>query len=275
MSNFFLSVTSLKELKNAIRALYPVSSGHLSEGLAFSLGFNTHAALLTEINTKDYLPRSFPIDDAKFLSRLRDLDVRLGSWPGLSAFIDDTSERKSAVNGEKIPSHVHSMMQAADWRDLKMLPATRDTNFWFYSVSAIHGPRFMFNVTRPLLDDARSMSGSISKIRMTMNPLNAYTTAISAFDKEKNLSEKMALGEPMALAMTAYAIDQKSWRSLISDQTSDDKHVLVLDWETQAGPRCCQAGFKTPSGLLPDKEALIALSMALYEKSYGVKPKTF
>lgn len=273
MSNFFLSITSLKDLKNAIRAVYPVSSGHLSEGLACSFGFNTHAALLAEMNTKNYLPREFSIDEERFLKRVGDLGIKLDNWPGVSAFIERSSEKKSAVNGEKSPNHVRSMLQAADWEDLNRLPSTRDTNFWFYSVSAIHGPRLMFNVTRSLLGDARSMSGTIASIRKALSPLGAYTTAISAFDEESNLSEKMALGEPIALAMTAYAVDQKSWLSLVSDKTNDEKHILVLDWETPAGPRCCQVGFMTPPGTLPGKEDLISISMAIYEKSYGAKPK--
>jgi hypothetical protein len=166
------------------------------------------------------------------------------------------------------------MLEGADWNDLKRLPATRDTNFWFYSISAIHGPRLMFNVTRPLLDDAKSGCGKISTIKLMMNPLDGYTSALQAFDDEKVLSEKIALGEPMALAMTAYAIEQKSWISLVDNQAHDEKHIVVLDWRTHASIRCCQAGFITSPGVMPGKETLIDLSMALYEKSYGVDPKT-
>ena len=178
------------------------------------------------------------------------------------------------LNSEKSPSKVRRILETADWKDLKRLPASRDTNFWFYSIRAIHGPRFMFNVTRPLLDDAKSASGTISNIRLRMNPLDGFMSAITAFDEEKNLSEKISLGEPMALAMTAYAIDQKSWLALIKDETEDDKHILVLDWKTRSGGRCCQAGFISPKGSMPDSEALIEVSMALYLKNYGVAPKT-
>lgn len=120
------------------------------------------------------------------------------------------------MSAEQKPDMVRRMLETADWNDIKRLPATKDTNFWFYSISAVHGPRIMFNVTRPLLDDAKSGSGKISTIKRMMNPLDGYTSAIQAFDDAKDFSEKISPGEPLALAMTAYAIEQKSWLSLLT-----------------------------------------------------------
>lgn len=78
----------------------------------------------------------------------------------------------------------------------------------------------------------------------------------------------------MALAMTAYVVNQPSWNTLVGDTTADEKHVLVLDWKTKAGPRSAQACFMTAPGKMADKSMLLEVSMAIYNKHYGAKPKT-
>lgn len=175
---------------------------------------------------------------------------------------------------EQHPSQVSAKLKAADWSDLSRLAATKDTDFWLYSVSAVSGPRFMFNLTKPLLQDIRSGSGKIAEVGRLMNPLDLYTSAIAGYDGASSLAEKMSLGEPMALAMTSFVVNQPSWNTMAADNTADEKHVLVLDWETKAGPRTAQACFITPAGKLPDKSVLIEVSMAIYNKHYGAKPKT-
>lgn len=175
---------------------------------------------------------------------------------------------------EHHPRKISAKLRAADWSDLSRLPATKDTEFWLYSVSAVSGPRFMFNVTNPLLQDIRSGSGKIAEFSRLMSPVDLYTSTIAAYDGASSLSQKMEIGEPMALAMTSYVVNQQSWRVLASDGAQDEKHVLVLDWETKAGSRSAQACFITPAGKMPDKSMLIEVSMAIYNKHYGAKPKT-
>ena len=175
---------------------------------------------------------------------------------------------------EKHPPQILARLQAADWSDLSRLPRTKDTGFWLYSISAISGPRFMFNITTPLLKDILSGSGKIAEIVRLMNPLDLYVSAIAEYDSKHDFARKLELGEPMALAMTSFASSQNSWKSLVDDKTNDEKHVVVLDWETPAGQRTAQACFITPAGNMPDKATLIEISMAIYSKHYGVKPKT-
>lgn len=176
------------------------------------------------------------------------------------------------MDTEKSPSQIRARLEAVSWDDLDRLPATRDTNFWFYSISAIHGPRLMFNVTEPLLRDARSASGKIAEIRDHMSPLDGLASALTAYDDETDVYRKMAYGEPIALAMTAYAIDKKSWFTLAGDESDDDKHILILDWKAPDGPRFCQAGFPTKRGSMPKKEDLIEVCMMLYTKNFGAAP---
>lgn len=175
---------------------------------------------------------------------------------------------------EQHPSQVSSKLRAADWSDLSRLHATKDTEFWLYSVCAMSGPRFMFNLTTPLLQDIRSGSGKIAEVGELMSTVDLYTSAIAEYDGAADLTQKMQIGEPMALAMTSYVVNQPSWNALAGDNTPDEKHVLVLDWETKAGPRSAQACFMTPAGKMPDESMLIEVSMAIYNKHFGAKPKT-
>lgn len=175
---------------------------------------------------------------------------------------------------EQHPSKVTSLLHSADWSHLRKLPATKDTEYWLYSISANTGPRFMFNLTKPLLSDIRSGSGKIAEVGQLMSPIDLYVSAIGGFDSASDPVQKVDLSEPMALAMTSFVVGQQSWNSLAQDKTPDEKHVIVLDWETKLGPRAAQACFITPQGKMPDKEALIEISMAIYSQHYGSKPKT-
>jgi hypothetical protein len=175
---------------------------------------------------------------------------------------------------EQHPAQIAAKLKAADWSDLSRLYGTKDTEFWFYSVCAVSGPRFMFNLTSPLLHDIRSGSGKIAEVGLLTSPLDLYTSAIADYDCTSDLAHKMRLGEPMALAMTAYVVNQPSWNTLAGDTSPDEKHVLVLDWKTKAGPRSAQACFMTPPGQMADRSMLLEVSMAIYNKHYGAKPKT-
>jgi hypothetical protein len=175
---------------------------------------------------------------------------------------------------EQHPSQISARLKAADWSDLSRLHATKETEFWFYSVSAVSGPRFMFNLTTALLHDIRSDSGKIAEVGRLMNPLDLFTSSIADYDGANDLVQRMRIGEPMALAMTSYVVNQPSWNTLAGDTTADEKHVLVLDWKTKAGPRSAQACFMTPPGKMADRPMLIEVSMAIYDKHYGAKPKT-
>jgi hypothetical protein len=186
----------------------------------------------------------------------------------------DKKQRAHQMATEKHPAKVLAKLNSSDWSDLRRLEGTGDSKFWLYCIGANTGPRFMFNVTKLLLDDIESGSGKIAQIAMIINPLEGYLAAISEFDSETSLAEKLDFAEPMALAMTSFVVSQKSWKLVSMDKTNDEKHVLVLDWETALGPRCAQACFITDNGTMPGKEALIDVAMAIYSKHYGQKPKT-
>lgn len=175
---------------------------------------------------------------------------------------------------EQHPTQIAAKLKDADWSGMSRLHGTKDTEFWLYSVCAVSGPRFMFNLTSPLLLDIRSGSGKIAEIGLLMSPLDLYTSAIADYDRSIDLSQRMKMGEAMALAMTAYVVNQPSWHALAYDTSPDEKHVLVLDWKTKSGPRSAQACFMTPPGKMADKSMLLEVSMAIYNKHYGAKPKT-
>ena len=82
MKSLMLTIESLKLLKSIIREQHQASSSHLSESLAFSLGFNSHAALLTYLNSTDYIPTLFKLDDERFVSRMSNFGIEISNWSG-------------------------------------------------------------------------------------------------------------------------------------------------------------------------------------------------
>lgn len=82
MKSLMLTIESLKLLKSIIREHHQVSSSHLSESLAFSLGFNSHASLLASLNSKDYIPTVFKLDDERFISRMSGFGIEIPNWSG-------------------------------------------------------------------------------------------------------------------------------------------------------------------------------------------------
>jgi hypothetical protein len=81
MANFALSSTSVRSLKNALQDRYPsVKSAHLSEAIATTAGFRTHAALLAYTKSSTAVPIVF-LDDKPFIQRLHEL-----GYPGIQPF---------------------------------------------------------------------------------------------------------------------------------------------------------------------------------------------
>ena len=73
MANFALSPTSMRSLKNALQDRFPsVKSAHLSEAIAATTGFRTHAALLAYANNTTAVPIVF-LNDKPFVERLHEL----------------------------------------------------------------------------------------------------------------------------------------------------------------------------------------------------------
>lgn len=70
-------------------------------------------------------------------------------------------------------------------------------------------------------------------------------------------------------------VSHSSWEALANDTSGDEKHVLVLDWETKDGHRSAQACFFTQRGSVPNKEMLIEVAIAIYKKHYGTELKTY
>lgn len=86
------------------------------------------------------------------------------------------------------PSQVK--LNSADSSDLRRLSGTKDTSFWLYSISALPCPRFMFNLTAPLLNDIKSGSCKIAEVSRLMNPLDLYLSAIAEYDKTFDTAKK-------------------------------------------------------------------------------------
>lgn len=81
MANFALSLTSVRSLKNALQDRFPtVKSAHLSEAIAATTGFRTHAALLAYSQSTTAVPIVF-LDDRPFVQRLHEL-----GYPGIQPF---------------------------------------------------------------------------------------------------------------------------------------------------------------------------------------------
>jgi len=74
MASIPLSSASVEALKKEVRRVYDErKSSHLSESLAAALGFNTHAALLTELKRQDNDPLYCLLDEEKFDARMQAL----------------------------------------------------------------------------------------------------------------------------------------------------------------------------------------------------------
>lgn len=81
MANFALSSTSVRSLKNALQDRFPsVKSAHLSEAIAATAGFRTHAALLAYTQGTTSVPIVF-LDDKPFVKRLHEL-----GYPSIQPF---------------------------------------------------------------------------------------------------------------------------------------------------------------------------------------------
>jgi hypothetical protein len=81
MANFALSPTSLRSLKNALLDRFPsVKSAHLSEAIAVSAGFRTHASLIAYFASTQAIPL-VDLEARPFVHRLHEL-----GYPGIQIF---------------------------------------------------------------------------------------------------------------------------------------------------------------------------------------------
>jgi len=101
MANFALSSTSVRSLKSALQDRFPsVKSAHLSEAIAATTGFRTHAALLAYTKNTSAVPLVF-LDDKPFVQRLHEL-----GYPGIKPF-----EFSSVwLGGSGIPDRAKSLI---------------------------------------------------------------------------------------------------------------------------------------------------------------------
>jgi hypothetical protein len=82
MTNFALSLASVRSLKNALQDRFPlVKSAHLSEAIAATAGFRTHAALLAYTQKHATAMPIVFLDHKPFIERLREL-----GYPGVKPF---------------------------------------------------------------------------------------------------------------------------------------------------------------------------------------------
>jgi hypothetical protein len=81
MASIPLSASSVEALKKEVRRIYDErKSSHLSESLAAALGFNTHAALLAELNKQATDPLYCLLDEEKFDARMQALGYPADPW---------------------------------------------------------------------------------------------------------------------------------------------------------------------------------------------------
>lgn len=74
MASIPLSAQAVKSVKAYLAKLFPeCRSSHLSEALAYSLGFNTHATMLTEIANQSDDPMYFILSEGRLTERLNGL----------------------------------------------------------------------------------------------------------------------------------------------------------------------------------------------------------
>lgn len=94
MSLLILTEENGVALKRATRGFLPqISSAHLSEGLAFALGFNTHAALRASMAAdQQHLPYLVTVDMSRFEDRISRLGYEVSVYPDLAKLV-----RSSAI----------------------------------------------------------------------------------------------------------------------------------------------------------------------------------
>ena len=80
MSVFIASNKNLRILKKILMADYEVKSSHASELIAALCGFNTYAALLSQLRSADYAPATF-VDFDNFERRHNELGYNRASGP--------------------------------------------------------------------------------------------------------------------------------------------------------------------------------------------------
>jgi hypothetical protein len=101
MANFALSSTSVRSLKNALQDRFPsVKSAHLSEAIAATAGFRTHAALLAYTKSTTAVPIVF-LNDKPFVQRLHEL-----GYPGIQPFAFSSV----CLGGGDIPEKAKSLI---------------------------------------------------------------------------------------------------------------------------------------------------------------------
>ena len=101
MANFALSSTSVRSLKNALQDHYPfVKSAHLSEAIAATAGFRTHAALRAYTKSTTAVPIVF-LDDKPFVQRLHEL-----GYPDIQPF----SFSSVWLNGRGVPEEARALI---------------------------------------------------------------------------------------------------------------------------------------------------------------------
>jgi len=101
MANFALSQDSLRSLKNVLQDRFPyVKSSHLSEAIAATAGFRTHAALLAYFASTTAVPLVF-LEDEPFRRRLQEL-----GYPEVESF----SFSSVWLGGDGVPEELRQLI---------------------------------------------------------------------------------------------------------------------------------------------------------------------
>jgi hypothetical protein len=103
MAYLKLSAPNLKLLKDQIRDAYKIPSSHLSEALAMSLGFRSHAALTAHVKGLVSEPEPVALSDEIFVDRLEALGSSIEGWRGFSSLLSSavTSDEKPKIGTKR------------------------------------------------------------------------------------------------------------------------------------------------------------------------------
>jgi len=133
MSLMLLSDANVGYLKRELRAQFPqLKSGHLSEAIAFSAGFRTHAALIADMkeqaNGRDFL---VGMNGSQMALRLRELGYPIASIGDLDALIraDDLPDRMYIVSKNRENYRQDDWFRECERRNIPYIYIERKTTY--------------------------------------------------------------------------------------------------------------------------------------------------
>lgn len=180
-SIYFVSEASVRHLKKiAARRVSGVSSSHMSEGIAASLGFRTHAALCAALNGQRTAPAQKP-SNARLGTRLRQLGYSNVPTPlqvlpeldrSYSPWRQDPLRKRRGVRWRAWRNLLVGAINAGVEQGVFGLSPGED---WWGTPNA-HGERrggryrFTFDGRMPALVSVHAISGDELSIHVVLNP---------------------------------------------------------------------------------------------------------